>query len=198
MPPARAPQLRSPGPNAPPMLDLRAGDGILHMLHSPPLMAGDACFARTTADAASRLPLEPGLSTFLATPEYFCMYLSILAVGIGGALGSLFRWFLGIRLNGLFTGLPLGTFAANVIAGYVIGVAVAGFARAPQIAPEWRLFVITGLMGGLSTFSTFSAEVVQRLQDGRLGWAAGEIVIHVTASLVMTILGIATVSLLSR
>ena len=78
------------------------------------------------------------------------------------------------------------------------GAVVAGFARTPQLAPEWRLFVITGLMGGLSTFSTFSAEVVQRLQDGRLGWAAGEIVIHVSASLAMTILGIATVSLLSR
>jgi CrcB protein len=126
------------------------------------------------------------------------MYWSFLAVAIGGALGSLFRWFLGIRLNGVFSGLPLGTLAANVIAGYIIGVAVAGFARAPQIAPEWRLFVITGLMGGLSTFSTFSAEVVQRLQDGRLGWAAGEVAIHVGASLAMTILGIATVSLLSR
>lgn len=126
------------------------------------------------------------------------MYLSILAVGIGGALGSLFRWFLGIRLNGLFPALPLGTFAANVIAGYVIGVAVAGFARAPQISPEWRLFVITGLMGGLSTFSTFSAEVVQRLQDGRLGWAAGEIVLHVAASVAMTLLGIGTVVVLAR
>jgi CrcB protein len=126
------------------------------------------------------------------------MYMSILAVGLGGALGSLFRWFLGIRLNGVFSSLPLGTLAANVIAGYIIGVAVAGFARAPQIAPEWRLFIITGLMGGLSTFSTFSAEVVQRLQDGRLGWAASEIVIHVAASVVMTVLGIATVSLLSR
>lgn len=126
------------------------------------------------------------------------MYLSILAVGIGGALGSLFRWFLGLRLNGLLPALPLGTLASNIIAGYVIGVAVAGFARLPDVAPEWRLFVITGLMGGLSTFSTFSAEVVQRLQDGRLGWAAGEIAIHVAASLVMTILGIATVSLMAR
>lgn len=126
------------------------------------------------------------------------MYWSFLAVAIGGALGSLFRWFLGIRLNGVFSGLPLGTFAANVIAGYVIGVAVAGFARAPQVAPEWRLFIITGLMGGLSTFSSFSAEVVQRLQDGRVGWAAGEIALHVGASIAMTILGIATVSLLSR
>jgi fluoride exporter len=123
---------------------------------------------------------------------------SILAVAVGGALGSLIRWVLGIRLNSVFASLPLGTLAANVIAGYVIGIAVAGFARAPQIAPEWRLFVITGMMGGLSTFSTFSAEVVQRLQDGRLGWAVGEIAIHVGASLLMTVLGIATVSLFTR
>ncbi|MBB5412873.1 CrcB protein [Paraburkholderia sp. HC6.4b] len=126
------------------------------------------------------------------------MYWSFLAVAIGGALGSLFRWFLGIRLNPLFSDLPLGTLAANVIAGYLIGVAVAGFARVPQLTPEWRLFVITGLMGGLSTFSTFSAEVVQRLQDGRFGWAAGEVAIHLSTSLIMTILGIATVSLLAR
>jgi fluoride exporter len=126
------------------------------------------------------------------------MYLSIVAVALGGALGSLFRWFLGIRLNTLFPLLPLGTFASNVIAGYVVGVAVAGFARAPQLAPEWRLFVITGMMGGLSTFSTFSAEVVQHLQGGRLGWAAGEVALHVGASLVMTILGIATVTVLAR
>ena len=126
------------------------------------------------------------------------MYLSILAVGIGGAAGSLLRWLLGIRLNGIFPALPLGTLASNVIAGYVIGVAVAYFARHPGVAPEWRLFIITGLMGGLSTFSTFSAEVVQRLQDGRLGWAAGEIAIHVCASLAMTLLGIGTVVLATR
>ena len=126
------------------------------------------------------------------------MYLSILAVGIGGAAGSLLRWLLGVRLNGIFPALPLGTLASNVIAGYVIGVAVAYFARHPGVAPEWRLFIITGLMGGLSTFSTFSAEVVQRLQDGRLGWAAGEIAIHVCASLAMTLLGIGTVVLATR
>ncbi|SAL57669.1 fluoride efflux transporter CrcB [Caballeronia telluris] len=123
------------------------------------------------------------------------MYLSIIAVGLGGALGSLLRWVLGLRLNALFPNLPLGTLAANVIAGYVIGIAVAWFARVPDISIEWRLFVITGLMGGLSTFSTFSAEVVAHLQQGRFGWAAGEIAIHVTASVVMTVLGIATVSL---
>lgn len=122
------------------------------------------------------------------------MYPSILAVAIGGALGSLFRWFLGLRLNGLFPDLPLGTFAANVLAGYIIGVAIAFFGRLPEIPVEWRLFVITGLMGGLSTFSTFSAEVVADLQQGKLNWAAGEILIHVSASLVMTTLGIATVT----
>ncbi|MGY6258191.1 fluoride efflux transporter CrcB [Paraburkholderia caledonica] len=121
------------------------------------------------------------------------MYPSILAVAIGGALGSLFRWFLGIRLNALFPDLPLGTLAANVIAGYIIGVAIAFFARLPEIPVEWRLFVITGLMGGLSTFSTFSAEVVADLQQGKYKWAAGEVLIHVTASLSMTALGIATV-----
>ncbi|MFP6558595.1 fluoride efflux transporter CrcB [Paraburkholderia sp. B3] len=126
------------------------------------------------------------------------MYLSILAVGIGGALGSLLRWVLGLRLNALFPELPLGTLAANVIAGYVIGVAVAFFARMPDVPAEWRLFVITGLMGGLSTFSTFSAEVVSHLQEGRFGWAAGEIAIHVCASVVMTILGIATVAVVMR
>ncbi|KND60747.1 Integral membrane protein [Candidatus Burkholderia verschuerenii] len=125
------------------------------------------------------------------------MYLSIIAVGIGGGLGSLLRWVLGLRLNALFPNLPLGTFAANVIAGYIIGVAVAFFARFPDIAVEWRLFVITGLMGGLSTFSTFSAEVVAHLRQNRLGWALGEIAIHVGASLVMTALGIATVAWLA-
>jgi CrcB protein len=122
------------------------------------------------------------------------MYISIIAVGLGGALGSLFRWFLGLRLNALFPYLPLGTLASNVIAGYIIGVAVAWFARFPGVSTEWRLFVITGLMGGLSTFSTFSAEVVAHLEQGRYGWAAGEIAVHVAASIAMTFLGIATVA----
>jgi fluoride exporter len=126
------------------------------------------------------------------------MYLSILAVGIGGALGSLLRWVLGLRLNALFPSLPLGTLASNIIAGYIIGVALAAFARLPDVSPQWRLFVITGCMGGLSTFSTFSAEVVAHLQNGRLGWAAGEIAIHVCASVLMTILGIATVAAVMR
>ena len=89
---------------------------------------------------------------------------------------------------------PALLLASNIIAGYIIGVAIAFFSTFPEIRAEWRLFVITGLMGGLSTFSTFSAEVVADLQQGKLKWAAGEIFIHVSASLVMTALGIATVA----
>lgn len=126
------------------------------------------------------------------------MYLSIVAVAVGGALGSLLRWVLGMRLNAILPPLPLGTLASNVIAGYVIGVAIAFFARVPDVPAEWRLFVITGLMGGLSTFSTFSAEIVAHLQNGRLGWAAAEIAIHVGASVAMTILGVATVAAVMR
>ena len=125
-------------------------------------------------------------------------FISILAVAIGGALGSLFRWFLGNRLNAIFPPLPLGTLAANLIAGYIIGVAIAFFARAPGLAGEWRLFVITGLMGGLSTFSTFSAEISTHLQKEEFFWAFGEIFIHLTGSVVLTLLGFLTVAVLSR
>ncbi|KMY86045.1 Integral membrane protein [Candidatus Paraburkholderia calva] len=126
------------------------------------------------------------------------MFPSVLAIAAGSAVGSLLRWVLGLQLNALFPDLPLGTLASNVIAGYVIGVAIAFFARLPHLAIEWQLFVITGLMGGLSTFSSFSAEVVASLQQGKYGWAAGEVGIHVASSLAMTALGIATVIVLAR
>lgn len=126
------------------------------------------------------------------------MYSSILVIAAGGGLGSLLRWFLGNRLNSIFPSLPLGTLAANLIAGYIIGVAIGFFARMPGIAGQWRLFVITGMMGGLSTFSTFSAEVASHLQNEEFGWAAGEILIHVTGSVTLTLLGFLTVMWLSR
>lgn len=83
---------------------------------------------------------------------------------------------------------------ATVIGGYIIGLTIAYLAQAPNIAPEWRLLIITGFCGGLTTFSTFSAEVVTRLQEGHLIWAMGAIAIHVTGSLIMTFPGLATVS----
>lgn len=116
----------------------------------------------------------------------------VLAVSLGSALGALLRWGLGSRLNGLFPTIPPGTLTANLIGGYVIGVAVAYFAQAPEIAPEWRLLIVTGFCGGLTTFSTFSAEVVTLLQQGRLNWALGTVAVHVCGSLLMTLAGLAT------
>jgi CrcB protein len=126
------------------------------------------------------------------------MFLSITAVALGGALGSLLRWLLSVRLNNAFPNLPLGTLASNLIAGYIVGLAIAFFTRRPDLEPEWRLFVITGLMGGLSTFSTFSAELSSHLQNGRIAWAVGEAAIHLLGSVAMTLLGLATFALLRR
>ncbi|MDP1610411.1 MAG: fluoride efflux transporter CrcB [Sulfuritalea sp.] len=120
------------------------------------------------------------------------MWKPILAISLGSALGAVLRWGLGTRLNSLFPDIPPGTLAANLIGGYIVGVAVAWFAQAPDIAPEWRLLIITGFCGGLTTFSTFSAEVVTLLQQGRLSWAMGAIAIHVGGSLLATLAGLAS------
>ena len=120
------------------------------------------------------------------------MWKSIVAIGFGAALGALLRWWLGIRLNGLFPSLPPGTLAGNILGAYVIGVAIAFFARNPALPAEWRLFVITGFCGALTTFSTFSAEVVTALQSGQAGWALTEVATHVIASLLATFAGMAS------
>lgn len=120
------------------------------------------------------------------------MWKSMLAIGTGAALGALLRWWLGNRLNGLFPSLPPGTLAANILGAYVIGLAIAFFARSPALPAEWRLFAITGFCGALTTFSTFSAEVVTALQRGQSGWALTEIGTHVLASLLATFAGMAT------
>ncbi|AUH51607.1 fluoride efflux transporter CrcB [Chromobacterium sp. ATCC 53434] len=126
------------------------------------------------------------------------MWKSILAVSGGAALGALLRWLLGLRLNSLFPALPPGTLAANLIGGYIIGVAVACFADLPNLSPLWRLLIITGFCGGLTTFSTFSAEVVDLLRQGQLLPALTSIAIHVSGSLLMTIAGIVSWQLLRR
>ena len=123
------------------------------------------------------------------------MILSVLAISIGAAAGALLRWVLGNQLNALFPFLPPGTLAANLLGGYLIGVAVAFFASHPALPPQWRLLAITGFLGGLTTFSTFSAEVVTQLMEGRVGWALGAVAVHVAGSVGMTLLGIGTVAL---
>jgi fluoride exporter len=120
------------------------------------------------------------------------MWKPILALSVGGSLGTLLRWWLGTTLNAHFPTLPPGTLAANLVGGYVVGLAVAFFATYPALAPEWRLFVITGFCGGLTTFSTFSAEVVTLLQQGQALWALTAAATHLFGSLLMTFAGIGT------
>jgi CrcB protein len=118
---------------------------------------------------------------------------SLIAIAIGATLGAWLRWGFGLWLNPLHGSLPMGTLAANLGGGYAIGLAVAWFAANPGVAPEWRLFVITGLLGGLTTFSTFSAETVQLLQREQYGWTFAIVSLHLLGSLAMTVLGMMTV-----
>ena len=118
------------------------------------------------------------------------MGLTLLAIGVGAATGAVLRWLLAEALNGLWPQLPPGTLAANLIGGYLIGVAVILFLHHTELSPAWRLFVITGFLGGLTTFSTFSAEVMQLIQTGRLGWAGATVAAHVAGSLLATWAGI--------
>lgn len=119
---------------------------------------------------------------------------TLLSICAGASLGAMLRWVLAVQLNALFPSLPPGTLLANLVGGYLIGVALAFFANQPALSPEWRLFVITGFLGGLTTFSTFSAEVVSHLTEGRIAWALSAITVHVLGSVAMTLMGIATVS----
>lgn len=121
---------------------------------------------------------------------------AFIAVGGGAALGAWTRWGLGLWLNPLFPTLPLGTLAANVGGGYVIGLALAWFALNTGVSPETRLLLITGFLGALTTFSTFSAEAVTLLQRQQYGWAAAHVVVHVAGSLVATMLGMWTLRLI--
>ncbi len=122
------------------------------------------------------------------------MWKSIIAISLGASLGALLRWVLGLSLNRYFPALPPGTLAANLLGGYIIGMAVAFFASFSGLSPEWRLFVITGFCGGLTTFSTFSSEIVTLLQQGRPLFACGAAAVHLSGSVLMTLAGIGTVA----
>ena len=125
--------------------------------------------------------------------------LSVIAICVGACLGALARWQLGLWLNpptsdaGIF---PWGTLAANLIGGYLIGLCMGLFQNLPEIDPEWRLLFITGFLGALTTFSTFSIEVVGMLQQGRLLLALSTSSVHLIGSLLLTYLGLYTVKLI--
>ena len=122
------------------------------------------------------------------------MWKSILAISLGASLGALLRWWLSAALNAHFPAVPPGTLASNLLGGYVVGIAVAYFATYTAVPAEWRLFVITGFCGGLTTFSTFSAEIVGMLMAGRPLWALSTAAAHLLGSLLMTFAGIGTVT----
>jgi CrcB protein len=130
--------------------------------------------------------------------NYAINFTGALAVGLGAAIGAWMRWGLGLMLNATLPALPLGTLVANLIGGYLIGLFMGLFSLTSSFSPELRLFVITGLLGGLTTFSTFSAEAVTLLSRGQYGWAATHILVHVLGSLAMTGMGLLTIQQLIR
>jgi fluoride exporter len=150
----------------------------------------------TPAPCTLHVPLEAAVTVACnsrCTVQRRLMWKAIAAISVGASLGALLRWFLGITLNPHFPAIPPGTLAANLIGGYVVGVAVAFFATYSAVAPEWRLLVITGFCGGLTTFSTFSAELVTLMQQGRALWALAAAAAHLMGSVLMTFAGIGTV-----
>ena len=126
------------------------------------------------------------------------MVSQIIAISAGAALGALLRWQLGLWLNPLFPTVPFGTLAANLLGGYLIGLSVAIFTQFGSLPAEMRLFMITGFLGALTTFSTFSNEVITLLLRGQLGWAIFTASVHLAGSLTMTWLGLQSLRLFVR
>jgi CrcB protein len=120
---------------------------------------------------------------------------SILAISLGASLGAIMRWVLGLVLDSMSVAIAMGTLAANLIGGFLIGVAMAFFSAHAELSPQWRLLIITGFLGGLTTFSSFSAEMTLMIQEGRLSIALITVMLHVMGSILMTFLGIYTYQL---
>jgi len=120
------------------------------------------------------------------------MWLSIFAIFFGAGFGALLRAAFNFLTVGSASIIPLGTLLSNMVGGYLIGIAIAFFGNNPNLSPEWKLLVVTGFLGGLTTFSSFSAEVVTFMQRGEFTWALGTALLHLVGSLVLTFLGILT------
>jgi CrcB protein len=112
-------------------------------------------------------------------------------VGLGAAIGAWLRWGLGLWLGSLHGFVQVGTLAANLIGGFLIGIALGFFADQPDLAPQWRLLIVTGFLGGLTTFSSFSGESLTLLQRGEVGWALTHTALHLAGSLLLCAAGFA-------
>ncbi|AMR78900.1 fluoride efflux transporter CrcB [Cupriavidus nantongensis] len=123
--------------------------------------------------------------------------LGFVAVGVGAAAGAWLRWGFSVLWNAVNPAMPYGTLAANLLGGYLVGLAVGFFDTHAGLPPEWRLLAITGFLGGLTTFSTFSSEVVANLIAGDYGWAAMHLLLHLGGSLLLTALGLWTYRMLA-
>lgn len=117
------------------------------------------------------------------------MYLSLLSIALGSVIGAWLRWGISLRFNRVFENIPFGTVIVNLIGAFIIGLAVSFFSNS-SISPNYKLFVVTGFCGALTTFSTFSVEIVELLQASKLEYAISTIAIHVIGSLIFTVLGI--------
>ena len=122
----------------------------------------------------------------MLTPSHF------IAVAVGASLGAWLRWLLSLWLNRHAEALPLGTLSANMVGGYLVGLVLGLIAAHPEWPPFWRLFMVTGFLGGLTTFSTYSAETVALLEEGRFAWALGYAALSLLGSLALTFLGLVT------
>ena len=122
------------------------------------------------------------------------MFNTLLAVFIGGGIGSVARWFVSFKLNGTSPLLPVGTLVVNLVGAFIIGLSIAVFNRMTHLDPVWRILLTTGFCGGLTTFSTFSLEVVYMLQDGRFAAAGLNLLLNLAGSLAMTMMAFMLVS----
>jgi len=124
------------------------------------------------------------------------MIKSLLAVVVGGSVGCVIRWLISVRFNPLFPNLPPGTLIVNLVGGFIIGMALAYFIKNPQLDPAWKLLIVTGLCGGMTTFSSFSAEIMTLLQSGNYLWAMLSVMTHVIGSVLMAFAGFAVITML--
>ena len=121
---------------------------------------------------------------------------AVIAICLGACAGALLRWQLGLWLNHAGAWMPWGTLAANLVGGYLVGLVIGALQQLPDVDPAWRLLLVTGFLGGLTTFSSFSAEVVEMLVNGRALQALGTMTAHLGGSLLLTWLGLQTATFL--